>query len=188
MKKMKRLAAAFLAGMMMLAMLTACGGGGGSDSGPLPYEKNEAIASSVIEILNDNNFTQSPDFDSLSKIAEKYAQKIALSPTSYDDLNKQALQSLQTDWIDDCKGVFSTRRQGNNWGISPLSGTNSEEYAIEYYTDQINRAIDRFNDYIEKKQFTGTPHYYIYPMYITNPSDPTESVWSFFMILYLIPD
>ena len=188
MKKMKRLAAAFLAGMMMLAMLTACGGGGGSDSGPLPYEKNEAIASSVIEILNNNNFTQSPDIDSLSKIAEKYAQKIALSPTSYDDLNKQDFYSLQTGWINDCKSVFSTAYKGNHWMILPLYGTNDEAYAIGYYKEQTDLAIIRFNNYIEEKQFTGTPHYFIYPMYITNPSDPTESVWSFFMILYLIPN
>lgn len=189
MKKMKRLVAVLLAGVMALTMLTACGGSGGSgDNDPPPYEKNENVLANAISILNNNSFDQTADLESLSKIAEKYAQKIALSPTSYNDLNKPAFQALQSDWIKESKTVFSANYSWSYWTISPYYGTNSEADAISYYGTAVNNAINHFNKSISDRHLSGDSYYFIYPMYITNPSDPTESVWSLFMILYLLPN
>lgn len=72
MKKMKRLVATFLAGMMMLAMLTACGGG------TTTSQKVDFADETISQILEDNGLTKPDgDFDiKVREISEKYASEI----------------------------------------------------------------------------------------------------------------
>ena len=57
MKKMKRLVAVLLAGIMALAMLTACGGGGGSAMPTDDVEKAEVLYMDVYNAVLNSNYT-----------------------------------------------------------------------------------------------------------------------------------
>ena len=67
MKKMKRLVAVLLAGVMVLAMLTACGGGAGGSS------SNE-IESKVLELLNTTSGTS---FSNNAELQSKVRKALA---------------------------------------------------------------------------------------------------------------
>ncbi len=93
MKKMKRLVAVLLAGVMALTMLTACGGGGGN------FTQNTTVENSVMDFfvkgeINENeNFTDlsvqeipanSPLISYFNTLASKSIVEVAKNPALYE--------------------------------------------------------------------------------------------------------
>lgn len=75
MKKMKRLVAVLLAGVMALTMLTACGGGGGGGSTTTEKEIAEAFAKATGITLIES--------DEYEKATNKYIDQISQDPAGY---------------------------------------------------------------------------------------------------------
>ena len=68
MKKMKRLVAVLLAGIMALAMLTACGGGGGGSAMPTDdVEKAEVLYMDIYNAVLNSNYTNDADLKAKAK-------------------------------------------------------------------------------------------------------------------------
>ena len=67
MKKMKRLVAVLLAGIMALAMLTACGGGGGSAMPTDDVEKAEVLYMDIYNAVLNSNYTNDAELKAKAK-------------------------------------------------------------------------------------------------------------------------
>lgn len=90
MKKMKRLVAVLLAGVMALTMLTACGGGGGGGSTPTnSITRNIQIEEQLEDKLknslstNPNATIQLLENANINTIIESYAKGISVTPSEY---------------------------------------------------------------------------------------------------------
>ena len=74
MKKMKRLVAVLLAGVMVLAMLTACGGTG-NDAATAKFEAN--VEQAYMAKLNDAFSKELKNDDAIKELAVKHIEKMA---------------------------------------------------------------------------------------------------------------
>lgn len=77
MKKMKRLVAVLLAGIMALAMLTACGGGGGTGSSEFETKVEQAYMAELNKTFG-KNFNND---DAIKKLAVNYIQEVSGAQT-----------------------------------------------------------------------------------------------------------
>ena len=110
MKKMKRLAAVLLAGVMVLAMLTACGGTG-NDAATAKFEANveQAYMAKLNEELNTKfkkyvAIKELKNDDAIKNLAVKHIEEVAKKETlDYNDLwvNGETTQ----DWVMICYDV-----------------------------------------------------------------------------------
>ena len=107
MKKMKRLVAVLLAGIMVLAMLTACGGTG-NDAATAKFEASveQAYMAELNKVLrekfkNDEEFENNAD---IKKLAVKHIEAMASKETlSMDELwAEEKLTEKTQDWVMIC--------------------------------------------------------------------------------------
>lgn len=183
MKRSKRILAVLLTAVLTFTILTGCGGGTGSSAS---YPSSSTAKNAVVATLKQAGFSASPHEQSLNAISEKYAKQVARSPESYSSYGSGSpLSKLQSNWISDCKKTITSSTSYFLCGLSPYMGSNSEGDATSYYARSISSSISHFEESTSGKD-PGTSYYYIYPVHITNPSDPEDSVWLMFTILYLV--
>lgn len=104
MKKMKRLVAVLLAGVMALTMLTACGGGGGGGSTTTEKEIAEAFAKASGIILIDDSKYVAP--------TEKYINRISEDLSGYYTAFQEYSEELE-QFLQDYKKYLESLDQGN---------------------------------------------------------------------------
>ena len=130
MKKMKRLAAVLLAGVMVLAMLTACGGTG-NDAATAKFEASveQAYMAKLNEELNTKfkkyvAIKELKNDDAIKNLAVKHIEEVAKKETlDYNDLwvNDETTQ----DWVMICYDhtengyVMSSNEPANAETITP---------------------------------------------------------------------
>lgn len=186
MNRFKRIFAVLLTAVLTLMILTGCGGTAGSSAS---YPPSSTAKNAVAAALKQAGFSASPDEQALNAISEKYAKQVARSPESYSsygsNYSSSPIYKMQSNWISDCKNTITSSTSYSLWGLSPYTGSNSEEDAASYYASYISSSISHFKESISSKD-PGTSYYYIYPVHITNPSDPEESIWLMFTVLYLV--
>lgn len=179
MKRSKRILAVLLTVVLTLTLLAGCGGGGNGT-----YTVSATVKSSVTSTLQKAGFTASPDEKALDAVSAAYAAQIAKSPKSYSVASGgSSLTSLQSKWSDACKNAFTTSRKQSIWASSSCVGGTSEAAAASYYAGSISNLISQFNEFTSGT--TGTAYYYVYPVYAVSSTDPENSVWVMFTILYL---
>lgn len=175
MKKAKRILAVLLTAVLAFTILTGCGGGSGT------YTVNATVKSSVASALQQAGFTPSVDENALNAVSATYAAQIAKSPKSYTP-GSSILSSLRDNWVDACYNTFTTGPKQSFWGAFACPGTTSEADTASYYINRISSMISSFNE--EFSDRAGTAYYYVYPVYAESSSDPENSVWMLFAILY----
>ena len=126
MKKMKRLVAVLLAGVMVLAMLTACGGTG-NDAATAKFEAN--VEQAYMAKLNEKFGEKFENDGDIKKLAVEYIEKMAKQETlSRDELWKEEELSEKTqNWVMICydvdkntgKYVMSSYEAGKAETIAP---------------------------------------------------------------------
>lgn len=178
MKKAKRILAVLLADVLAFTILTGCGGGTGT------YKVSATVKSSVASVLQQAGFSPSVDEKALNAISAEYAAQIAKSPKSYAPGSSSSLSSsLQKNWRNACIDAFTVAAKQALWGTIPGSGIKTEADAASYYTNQMSYIISSFNDTFSTS--SGTTYYYIYPVYAESSTDPDNSVWMLFIVLYI---
>lgn len=108
MKKMKRLVAVLLAGVMVLAMLTACGGTG-NDAATAKFEASveQAYMAKLNEKLNDAFGKEFKNDDAIKNLAVKHIEAMASKETlSMDELWAEEKMTEKTqNWVMICYDV-----------------------------------------------------------------------------------
>lgn len=117
MKKMKRLVAVLLAGIMALAMLTACGGTTGT---PGSSEFEAKVEQAYMEELNKTLSVNFNNDDAIKKLAVDYLQEVGGAET----LSAQALWKKENPTADTQNQVMVC--------FDPMQSTN-EKYVKFYY-------------------------------------------------------
>ena len=109
MKKMKRLVAVLLAGIMALAMLTACGGTTGTP-GSSEFEKK--VEQAYMAKLNETFGVNFNNDDAIKKLAVDYIQEVSGAET----LNKDTLwkaEKLSANTVNEVMVCFDTAQSTN---------------------------------------------------------------------------
>ena len=108
MKKMKRLVAVLLAGIMVLAMLTACGGTG-NDAATAKFEASveQAYMAKLNEKLNETYGKKFKNDDAIKNLAVKHIEAMASKETlSMDELwAEEKLTEKTQNWVMICYDV-----------------------------------------------------------------------------------
>lgn len=111
MKKMKRLVAVLLAGIMVLAMLTACGGTG-NDAATAKFEASveQAYMAKLNEKLNETYGKKFENDAAIKKLAVEYIEKMANKETlTKDELwTKEEPTEKTQNWVMICYDVQNT--------------------------------------------------------------------------------
>ena len=106
MKKMKRLVAVLLAGIMALAVLTACSGGSGTGSSAFENKVEQAYMAKLKEKFGEEfkNFENDAD---IKKLAVEHIEEMANNETlSMDELwKKEELSEKAQNWVMICYDV-----------------------------------------------------------------------------------
>lgn len=107
MKKMKRLVAVLLAGVMVLAMLTACGGTG-NDAATAKFEAN--VEQAYMAKLNEKFGENFENDAAIKKLAVEYIEKMANKETlTKDELwTKEEPTEKTQNWVMICYDVQNT--------------------------------------------------------------------------------
>lgn len=107
MKKMKRLVAVLLAGIMVLAMLTACGGTG-NDAATAKFEGK--VEQAYMTELNEKFGENFENDAAIKKLAVEYIEKMANKETlTKDELwTKEELTEKTQNWVMICYDVQNT--------------------------------------------------------------------------------
>ena len=107
MKKMKRLVAVLLAGVMVLAMLTACGGTG-NDAATAKFEAN--VEQAYMANLNEKFGENFENDAAIKKLAVEYIEKMANKETlTKDELwTKEEPTKKTQNWVMICYDVQNT--------------------------------------------------------------------------------
>ena len=109
MKKMKRLVAVLLAGIMALAMLTACGGTPGT---PGSSEFETKVEQAYMAKLNETFGVNFDNDDAIKKLAVDYLQEVSGTET----LNKDTLwkaEKLSANTVNEVMVCFDTAQSTN---------------------------------------------------------------------------
>ena len=109
MKKMKRLVAVLLAGIMALAMLTACGGTPGT---PSSSEFEKKVEQAYMAKLNETFGVNFNNDDAIKKLAVDYLQEVSGAET----LNSQTLwkaEKLSANTMNEVMVCFDTTKSTN---------------------------------------------------------------------------
>lgn len=111
MKKMKRLVAVLLAGIMALAMLTACGGTG-NDAATAKFEAN--VEQVYMAKLNEEFAKKFKNDDAIKKLAVEHIEKMANQETlSKEDLwAEEKLTEKTQNWVMICYDVKQNTGKG----------------------------------------------------------------------------
>lgn len=184
MKTFRQTLAVLIAAMLTLVVLTGCGGGSTIYCPP-----NEAVQTAVTSIFEQEGFAPVKDTAKLNTTTEKYISQIAKSPSTYLNYgtgNNSPIKTLQQQWMADCKKVSSAHY--TLWALNPMPGSIDESSAVEKYQSNLKSSLEYFMNSIAEDQATGTYFYYVYPVHIANPSNPEDSVWMMFEILYCVLD
>lgn len=149
MKKMKRLVAVLLAGVMVLAMLTACGGTG-NDAATAKFEANveQAYMAKLNEELNTKfkkyvAIKELKNDDAIKTSAVKHIEEVAKKETlDYNDLwvNGETTQ----DWVMICYDVT-----GEGYVMSSYEAANAETITPD------GKTIDAFLNLVWTKAHAG---------------------------------
>ena len=183
-KKMKRLVAVLLAGVMALTMLTACGGGSGSGGG------NDFIdrSSSIEEALNAQMASRGTPFNNgdVNAIIEAISQKISEKPgeyyesaLAYKDNESAPAATLFINLVDElgknCETALNKSLE-ENLGVvlSFMDGSMTEEQIIGL----INGENTTFG------APSSTSYYCVRVYHIANPADAEDNLWALFGVTY----
>ena len=136
MKKMKRLAAVLLAGIMALAMLTACGGTPGT-----PVIRDEALEKSVaawtVEWGKAANLELTEDA-TLTAISEKCLPSKVKEYDATIAKDQQAFQDAVTEMYE----IFDEARNGKKVAVVEMKFLKNEEVTKESMTAKVQEDMD----------------------------------------------
>ena len=109
MKKMKRLVAVLLAGIMALAMLTACGG---TPSTPGSSEFEKKVEQAYMAKLNETFGVNFDNDDAIKKLAVDYLQEVSGAETLNNDTLWKAVK-LSANTVNEVMVCFDTKQSTN---------------------------------------------------------------------------
>ena len=139
MKKMKRLAAVLLAGIMALAMLTACGG---TPSIPgIPVTRDEALEKSVaewtVELGKGAKLNLTEDA-ALTAISEKCLTSKVKEYDATIANDRQAFEDAVTEMYE----IFDEARNGKKVAVVEMKFLKNEEVTKESLTAKVQKDMD----------------------------------------------
>ena len=128
MKKMKRLVAVLLAGIMALAMLTACGS---TPSAPVTRDAalEKSVAEWTVELGKDNNLELTVD-DSLTAISEKCLPAAVKMYNAMFANNQNAYAAAQIE-LQNAFGAATNGKKVALWDMATLNGSEVTQQVLK---------------------------------------------------------
>lgn len=174
----KRVFACLMVNILLLVLFSGCSSSQGQSSG------NSSI-DSIQSVFQDKGFTETPDYEALVNISEKYAKEIALNPSLYLTYNTPPMNNMIASWSYECNSFFNSQTRAGVAYLLTLDGSASEASAVAYYKNKSQTVYDNFNSLMEHYWLTGPTYYFVYTTHVTNPENADESIWITYEILYL---
>lgn len=183
MKKMKRIVAVLLTGVMALTMLTACGSGKFIERNA----KLEGAYSLLMEVLaKTTGESATIENDAIDSIIEKYAREISKKPGEYiaayaahvanDDEEAAKLYSeLQDKLTSECAAAIGKESLKAAMIIS--DGTQSVDEQIKAVVEDLLASVTPTND------AKITVSYCVRVYHVTNPAKSSDSAWVAFLVV-----
>lgn len=181
MKKMKRIVAVLLAGVMALTMLTACGGGSGSGGG------NDFIdrSSRIEEALNAQMASSGTPFNNtdINALIEATAQKISEKPGEY----YASLLAFNDDRQHPDAALYVNLLSSMASDVNKILNVSSEETLITIlsFFDGSMTEDDIIGVMNQASTFSTSSSDYTYCIrvyHITNPANANDNLWAIFAI------
>lgn len=168
MKKMKRLVAVLLAGVMALTMLTACG------SKIIPIERNDAVektVSAIAEKYEIGAMTDAETVEKLDKLANDLLDELVNS--EYTSLLTADINAVAEKWEESVTAIDSYSEAI----AEPMLGLS--EYQASFYYETY---LDRLLSSVAGRLPEGC-EYFAQVYHITNPTNAEDSIWIMFAVL-----
>lgn len=175
MKKMKRIVAVLLTGVMALTMLTACG------SKIIPIERNDAVektVSAIAEKYEIGAMTNAETVETLDKLANDFLDELVkdFTESSYPSFvaisSQQFITGVDTYWA---KITSSTVGTSSKTFALPVVGL-SEYQAIAYYELILDNKLEDSN-------IPAGCEYFAQVYHVTNPANAEDGMWFLFSVV-----
>lgn len=168
MKKMKRIVAVLLAGVMALTMLTACGGK------IIPIERNDAVektVSAIAEKYEIGAMTDAETVEKLNKLANDLLDELVDS--EYTSLLTADVDKAAKKWEEGVTAINSYSEAI----AQPIMGLS--EYQASFYYETY---LDSLLSSVAGRLPEGC-EYFAQVYHITNPTNAEDSIWIMFAVL-----
>lgn len=180
MRTLKRILVCLLVNSLLLVLFSSCSNSQEQTSGNC----NTSLTD-IQSVFQSKGFTETPDYEALVNISEKYSKKIALDPSLYLTYNTPPMNNMIASWGYECNSFFNSQTRAGVAYLLTLDGSVSEANAITYYKNKSQTVYDNFNSLMEHYWLTGPTYYFVYTTRVTNPENANESIWISYEILYL---
>lgn len=164
--------------VLLLMVFTGCSNNQGQD-----WE--DTSIDNIQSVFQDKGFNETPDYEALVNISEKYSKEIALNPSLYLNYNTPPMNNMIASWGYECNSFFNSQTRAGVAYLLTLDGSVSEASALDYFKNKSETVYDNFNSLMERYWLTGPTYYFVYTTHVLNPENPDESIWITYEILYL---
>lgn len=180
MGRMRRVFACLLANMLLLALFSSC-----SNSQSQSQDLGNNNIDSLQSVFQNKGFAETPDYEALANISDKYSKQIALNPSLYLNYNTPPMNNMIALWSYECESFFSSPTRAGVAYLLTLDGSTSEASALNYYKNKSQMVYNNFKSLMDQYWLTGPAYYFVYTTHVENPDNVNESIWITYEILYL---